>query len=315
MGNNIKEKLANNIYEMKNLIHGFNYDKSKEIYKIIQEELSKIKKGENILNIQNYLLQTHIEQKTSSYFSTLISNLKPEHKLVYLFQLIYENELINSVEIKKEVEVPNSKIIKKEKKNTKDTEAIKEDIKLKMNRIVIVNNYIEFQYFKSIMFEKIAEEYFNLGKILYSNFTIKKKQISEELQEIVDIFNECMKNYEKTENQKTKMEEYSSALQRVTSHQNLLKGDENLLKEEYLAALDFYKKVNVTDMTESKNRGIYLCYEKLAEKEEENKNYEKAIEYYILIDNNFKIYELNIKINEQCIIDCIKTKNFEKIFE
>ena len=194
---------------------------------------------------------------------------------------------------------------------------IKEDINIKMNRIYIVNNYIEFLHFKSIMFEKIAEKYYNLGAIVYSNYGEKKNQLSNELQEIVDIFKECVKNYEKTENQKTKMEEYSSTLEKVTAHRNILLGKEHLIEGKYNEALEFFKKVNYnnSNMIEEKNKGIYLCHEKMAEKEEEKQNYEEAIKHYKFIDNYFKIYELNIKINENNIIECLKAKDFNKTFD
>jgi hypothetical protein len=53
-----------------------------------------------------------------------------------------------------------------------------------------------------------------------------KQDVTNELQEIIGIFSECVNNYNKTQNQKIKLEEYKNALERVTAHQNILLGKE-----------------------------------------------------------------------------------------
>jgi len=61
-------------------------------------------------------------------------------------------------------------------------------------------------------------------------------------------------------------------------------------------------------ISKQKKDGIYTCYQNLAEKEEKNKNYEKVLEYFTIIKNNLKIFEMNLLINETKIIQCIKEK-------
>lgn len=68
MGNSIKDKISNDIYQMKNLKGSFNYEKSKEIYLKIKGELIKIKNQDHILEISNYLLYFHTDQKVAFEF-------------------------------------------------------------------------------------------------------------------------------------------------------------------------------------------------------------------------------------------------------
>ena len=311
--NNLKSEISKKIYEMKDYIESFNYEKSKEIYEAIKLELSKIDKEDDINEIAQYLILSHTKPEIAIKFSALIENLKPGDKLKYLFKLIYENELAESIDKSEEQGIINSLLFRKEKEDKNNFEKMMKDINIKMNRIIIVDKYIDFLQFKSLMFEKIAEKYFKLGSLLYSNYSTNKNQKSSELQEVVNLFTQCIENYQKTGNQKVKLEEYSSALERVKAHQNILRGREYMKEEKFEEALKCFQQieVNISNIVEEKNKGIYSCYEKLGEKKEQEKNYEKAIEYYMLIDNKFKIFELNIKINELLIIDCIKGKKFE----
>ena len=311
--NNLKSEISKKIYEMKDYIESFNYEKSKEIYEAIKLELSKIDKEDDVNEIAQYLILSHTKPEIAIKFSALIENLKPGDKLKYLFKLIYENELAESIDKSEEQGIINSLLFRKEKEDKNNFEKMMKDINIKMNRIIIVDKYIDFLQFKSLMFEKIAEKYFKLGSLLYSNYSTNKNQKSLELQEVVNLFTQCIENYQKTGNQKVKLEEYSSALERVKAHQNILRGREYMKEEKFEDALKCFQQieVNISNIVEEKNKGIYSCYEKLGEKKEQEKNYEKAIEYYMLIDNKFKIFELNIKINELLIIDCIKGKKFE----
>ena len=88
-------------------------------------------------------------------------------------------------------------------------------------------------------------------------------------------------------------------------------------KKEYIEAKNVFEKINYNneDINKQKNNGNDLCYKYLAEKEQENKNYEKALQYFKIIKNNMKIYEMNLLINETKIIQCIKEKQYDIIFE
>ena len=317
MGNNLKAEISKKIYEMKDYIDSFNYEKSKEIYEKIKLELIKIEKEDDINETANYLILSHTKPNIGIKFNSLITNLRAKDKLTYLFKLIYENELAQSIDKNEEENTSNSLLFRRQKSDKNNFEKMMNDINIKMNRIIIVDKYIEFLQFKSLMFEKIAEKYFNLGSLIYSNYSTNKNLLSTQLQEVINLFNQCIENYQKTGNQKIKLEEYSSALERVKAHQDILRGREYIRQKKYDDALKCFEqiKINVSNIVEEKNKGVYFCYEKLAEIKEEEKNYEKAIEYYMLIDNKFKIFELKIKINENLIINCIKQQKFEKTFE
>ena len=316
MGNDLKSEISKKINEMKDYINSFKYEKTKDIYENIKSELIKIEKEDDINEIANYLILSHTKPIIGNKFNALITNLRPKDKLIYLFKLIYENELAESIDKNEEKNSLNSLLFRKEKSDKNNYEKMIQDINIKMNRILTVDKYIDFLQFKSLMFEKIAEKYFNLGSLMYSNYSINKNLLSTELQEVVNLFTQCIENYKKTGNQKIKLEEYNASLERVLAHQNVLRGREYIRQEKYEDALKCFNqiKINVSNIVEEKNKGIYFCYEKLAEIKEEEKNYVKAIEYYMLINNNFKIYELNIKINEILIISCIKEKKFENTF-
>ena len=316
MGNDLKQKVSDEIYQMEIYIGSGLYDKSKEIFQKIKLEFNQIQNENDINELINYLLETHTQQKDDYEFQAIISYLRPKDKLIYLIHLIYENKLIESIDKDQENINIDTKIIKKVKNDKNDFEKIKKDINNQMKKIYIINNYIGFVYFKSIMYEKISEKYFNLGTIMYTNFGTKQKQLSRDLQEIIDIFSECINNYNKTKNQKVKLEEYKNALERVTSHQNILLGKELIKEEKFKEALECFNKVNFnnSEMIEEKDKGTYLCYEKLAQMEEEKENYHDAIKFYEHIDNQNKIYELNIKINEIDIIKCIKKSQFDATF-
>ena len=313
MGNEQKEKISEKIYEMKVLIASNSYEESKKLYQKIKLELIQIKNENDIKDIVNFLINKHTDKKIGLEFQDMIATLTSKDKLGFLIQLIFENELIESIGKSvenKNVEKEFSKIIEKEKY---DFQKAKEEIAKKMEKILIVDKILEFHHFRSIMFEKIAEEYYNLGTLMYSSYGTKKKQSSNELQEIVIFFTQCLENYQKTEDQKIKLEEYTNALEKVTAHQNILLGRELIKTEKFEEALECFNKVNFnnSEILEEKDKGVRFCYEKMAELEEEKDNYPEAIKYYKLINNDFKVIELNIILNRHYIIECVKDKNYE----
>ena len=93
MGNALKEKVSSKIHQIQIFINSGLYDKSKEIFQQIKSEFSQIHNESDINEIINYLLETHTEPKDGYEFQAIISYLRPNDKLNYLLQLIYENEL------------------------------------------------------------------------------------------------------------------------------------------------------------------------------------------------------------------------------
>ena len=87
------------------------------------------------------------------------------------------------------------------------------------------------------------------------------------MQDIVDLFAQCVENYKNTSNQRIKLEEYSSALEKVTAHQNILKGKELIKDEKFEEALKYFNQVNYknSEMIEERDKGVHLCYQKMAE--------------------------------------------------
>ena len=314
MGNKIIEKINQELEEINKLILQEDYQGSKDKFKIMLDDLKKNDStGEDEVN---YLLLKINDYKTRLKFQTIIGNLKKEHKFIFLFKLIYEQYLINSIENKNEHNNNNNK--NKTNNNNESEETKKENIIKKIQKMAKIEEYLSFVYFKSILYEKMAEKYFELGAHNYSAFNKKNGDSSEELQEIIATgFQQCLDNYKETFNYQKLFEHYNDSLKKVISHQQLLFAFEKFKKEEFLEALGIFEKINYNNDTinKQKNDGIFMCYKYLAEKEEKNKNYEKALEYFNIIKNKTKIFEMNVLINETKIFQCIKEKQYKSSFE
>ena len=323
MGTNIINEITPELEKLNESILKQDYKNSNIIYTEIKKKLIKIKKEDKVEDISNYLLTYHTEPKYRLKFQTLLTNLKIEHKIYFLLELIYESKLVDSIDnIQININNNDNNILIK-KKNEKvnkenNIEKTRKDIEIKMMKILNINNYIKFVGFKSIIFEKMAEKYFSLGTANYNLFNQKKDQSSNELQDIIDEFRECINNFKESVNNKgRKLKEYEDSLFKVEAHQNILKGKEEIGKDNFQEALKYFNLVNYNNsaIIDEKNKGIYICYEKQASIEEEKGNYEEAINYYKKINKYSKILELNIIINENKIIDCIKQKKYAETFE
>ncbi len=317
MGNDIIKDITPELQKLDELIIKEDYVASKDIILKISKKLMELKKEEIIKSIENYLLTYHCK-KYRFKFETLITNLKPQHKIPFLLELIYESKLIQSIDNIQEINSINDNDVIKRKKNekNKNIENIRKEIELKMKKILTINKYIRFKGFQSVMFEMMAEKYFNLGMSNYNIFNYKREQSSNELQDIIDLFTECIINYKGTLaiNKKKKLCYYEDCLEKVKAHQNILRGKEKIDEEKFIEALEYFNKVNYNNsaMIDEKEKGIYICNDRLASIEEDKENYEKAIEYYEKNKKYSKVFELNIVINEKKIIDCIKAKQYNK---
>ena len=281
MGNNIIEKIGPEISKIDDFISQNDYKNSEITYLKAKEQILNLEKEELIEKLTNYLLSNIIEEKNQIKFQALITNLRNKDKIPFLFQLIYENKLVDSIE---KIQLNGNIIInsKLSEEKEKDIDKIKQEIESKMKKIIEVNKYIKLYYFQSIIFEMIAEKYYRLGSINYSNFVSKKEQKSKDLAEIIDEFTQCVDNYNKTYNQKKKLNNYMDCLEKVKAHYIILFGFEKIKEEKFEEALNCFNTVNYNNATmiEEKNKGSYICYEKLGAIEEIKENYEKAIFYY-----------------------------------
>lgn len=323
MGNNVIKEITPELEKLNEYILRQDYESSNNIYSVIKKKILNLKKADVVEDLSNYLLTYHTESKYKLKFQTLVANLKIEHKIYFLLELIYESKLVESID---NIQINNNNnnnriLIKKKSENLNkenNIENIRKNIEIKMLKILKINNYIKFIGFKSIIFEKMAEKYYNLGTANYNLFNQKKDQTSKELQDIIDEFKECINNCKQSVNNKgKKLNEYKDSLLKVEAHQYILKGKEEIQKDNFQEALKYFNLVNYNHSTiiEEKNKGIYICYEKQATLEEEKGNYEEAINYYKKINKYSKILELNIIINEKKIIDCIKQKKYTETFE
>ena len=304
-------KVTPEIEKIKNLIVKEDYKSSYYIYSQILKDIKINNYNEKDVK---YLLSNIDDYKKRLKFETIIGNLKNKHKLLFLFQLIYEQYLIDSIDKIESNKKNNNKVIDKEE----NLEVEKEEIFEKINKMIKLEEYIEHIYFKSILYEKMAEKYYDLGVIKYSIFKKKNGESSEELQIIItSTFSQCIENYKKSLNYQELINFYDDVLQRVTAHQQILFAYEKINLNEYMEAKNIFEKINYNneDINTQKNNGIVLCYKYLAEKEEQNKNYKKALEYFQIIKNKMKIYEMNLLINEAKITQCITEKQYDNIFE
>ena len=115
MGNDIIKDITPELQKLDDLILKEDYVSSKEIYLKICKKIKDLKKEDTIQNVENYLLIYHCE-KYKSKFQALITNLKPQHKIPFLLELIYENKLIQSIDNVQDNNFnDNNTIIKKKK--------------------------------------------------------------------------------------------------------------------------------------------------------------------------------------------------------
>ena len=95
MGNNTIELIRKSLEEIKQLVYKGDYKNSYTIYRDIYNKLI----GEESEDGLNYLLSSVKSPDNRLIFSTIIENLKNTDKIRFLFHLIYENILIESVDI------------------------------------------------------------------------------------------------------------------------------------------------------------------------------------------------------------------------
>ena len=313
MGANIVNDIGTEISKIDNFISQNDYKNSNKVYLEARKKILNLNDEELIGKLTQYLLANLIEEKNKLKFQTLITNLRYNDKIPFLFQLIYENKLVDSIE---KIQIKGNKIIHNKLSEEKDINKIKQEIEVKMNKIIEVNKFIKLCYFQSILFEMIAEKYYRLGSVNYSSFISKKEQKSKDLYEIIVEFSQCVHNYNKTYNQKVRLSNYNDSLEKVKAHYNILLGFEKINEKKFEEALNILNTVNYNNATmiEEKSKGIYICYERLGELEEEKENYEKAIEYYTKMKKDEKVFELYIKLNKKKIIECIKSKLYKQSF-
>lgn len=310
MGNNIIELLNKGIEQIKQLISNQEHKQSYIQYKELQKQFVDVESEEGL----KYLLDYATSPKNQLTFSTIIGNLKKRDKIAFLFRLIYEQFLVESIE---------SETDEGEKKTDNaltiilnDRQREKEKIVNKISKIIQINYYISSVYYKSYLYELIAEKYYNLANINYTNFIQENKDSLDEIQEIIDQYYQCKDNYIKTKNYQKLLDIYTNAYNKVFEHKKLLTAFQKYKEKKYEEALNHFNEINTNDpkMLGEKKYGINLCNEKLGEQEKENKNYEKALDYFTKSKNNFQIFQLKLLINENRIINCIKEKKYENSF-
>ena len=308
MGNSIVELISKNLEELKKLVFDKQYKNAFDTFKETYKKLVGVQ-NENAINF----LLSNVTNNNKFLFSIIIGNLKNTDKICYLYHLIYEQTLIDSIEKEIEendnIENNNSKILDQKQRE-------KELLVKKISNIIEVNNYVGFIYFKSYLYELLAEKYYDLANMNYYRFIRENNESLEEIQEIIDQFSQCKENYMNSKNYKKLLDVYTKAYDKVVQHKKLLTGIHKYKDKNYLEALKYLDEIESKDpqMLAEKNYRIYLCNEKLGELEKENKNYEKALEYFMKSKNNFQIFQLKLLINEKKIINCIKGKKFEDSF-
>ena len=145
MGTNIVSDIATEISKIDSFISQNDYNNSDRVYKEARKKILNLENEELIRKLTQYLLAHLIEEKNKLKFQTLITNLRYNDKIPFLFQLIYENKLVDSIEI---VQMKGNKIIHNKLSGEKDVNKIKQEIEIKMSKIIEVNKYINLCYFR-----------------------------------------------------------------------------------------------------------------------------------------------------------------------
>ncbi len=307
MGNKIIELINKNIVEINQLISNEDYKNSFIKFNELYNKLKGVESEEGI----NYLLSNATSKNNRLLFSTIIGNLKKTDKIRFLFHLIYEQNLVDSIDTEPKENDKNIDKIAKTISNDRQIE--KENIVKKISKIIQINYYITFIYYKSYLYELLAEKYFNLANLNYSSFIQENNDSLEDIQEIIDQFLQCKQNYIESKNYKKLIDVYEKAYDKVIEHKKLLTAFKKFKEKDYNEALKCFNEIksNEPKMIMEKKYGINLCNEKLGEQEKENKNYEKALEYFTESKNNYQIFQLKLLINEIKIINCIKETKYE----
>ena len=66
MGNKLISSISENIKEMKNLIQNFEYERARDLYEQIKNEITRIDKVETVKELITYLLEKFTEKKVVS---------------------------------------------------------------------------------------------------------------------------------------------------------------------------------------------------------------------------------------------------------
>ena len=97
MGNSIVELISKNLEELKKLVFDKQYKNAFDTFKETYKKLVGVQ-NENAINF----LLSNVTNNNKFLFSIIIGNLKNTDKICYLYHLIYEQTLIDSIE--KEIE-------------------------------------------------------------------------------------------------------------------------------------------------------------------------------------------------------------------
>ena len=116
MGTNVINEITPELAKLNESILIQDYKKSNNIYKEIKKNFVKIKNEDKVEELSNYLLTNHTEPKYRLKFQTLLTNLKVEHKIFFLLELIYESKLVDSIDNIQINNNSNNNTIKKKKK-------------------------------------------------------------------------------------------------------------------------------------------------------------------------------------------------------
>ena len=108
-------------------------------------------------------------------YKNIIKNLKLEDKLIHLFKLFFDEQLIETIcgnkiiiSIENNNSVPN--IVKP------DQESREDDLNDEIKKVEKLYKYIKLEDSKSFLSEKIAENYYKLGMLNYSYFSKNEEE-------------------------------------------------------------------------------------------------------------------------------------------
>ena len=252
---NIEANIKTYMTKLDLLISKEDYENIQKLFGKYIKELEKYNSEENRKEIIKLLID-YLEPDISEPLNIYMSNLKFKDKIYLLFKEIYESKLIELGKFQISESVNEEEIKQYIKKN--------ENI---FKKISLASSVYKLN-------ETLSNLYFYLADIKYKKYTMNLKKTKEDISEIIDNMESCLKYIENSIN-KDQKESYNNFKQHLINEKKKLCGLECLNQKKYEEAINFFKEMNNSE--ENIKEYIDKCYILIAEEYEEKNDYANAL--------------------------------------